>query len=111
MYEDVENALKVLQRLTQDHVHIKLNSYSVIRVNLAAKVLNARVSAVWKKFGSPEHESSGTAKLCEIVDSHFDCLNVRSTKEHQRKRKLFLAPYTAVDGERFNWMETTFSLY
>ena len=94
-------------KLPQDH--IKLNSYSVMRVNLAAQVLNARVSAVWKKFGSPE--SSGTAKLCEIEDSHFDCFNVRSTKEHQRKRKPFLDPYTAVDDKRFDWMEKTFSLY
>jgi len=73
----------------------------VTRVNPAAQVL--------EKFGSPE--SSGTATLCEMEDSHFDCLNVRSTKEHQRKRKPFLAPHTAVDNKRLNWMETTFSLY
>ena len=51
-----------------------------MRINLAAQVLSAPVSAVLKKFGSPE--SSGTAKLCVKVDSYFDCLNVRSTTEH-----------------------------
>ena len=106
-YEDTDNGLKLLPKLTQDH--IKLSSYSVMRVNLAAQVLSASVSAVLKKFGSPE--SSGTAKLCAMVDSFFDCLNVRSTTEHQRKRKPFLAPYTAVDDERFLWMETTFLGY
>ena len=106
-YEDAENGLKLLPKLTQDH--IKLNSYSVMRVNLAAQVLSATVSAVLTTFGSPE--SSGTAKLCEMVDSFFDCLNVRSTTEHQRKRKPFLAPYTSVDDERFHWLETTFLGY
>lgn len=97
----------MLPKLIQEH--IKLNSYSVMRVNLAAQVLSATVSAGLKKFGSPE--SSGTAKLCAIVESSFDCLNVRSTTEHQRKIKPFLAPYTAVDDERFLWMETTFLGY
>ena len=106
-YEDAENGLKLLPTLTQDH--IKLNSYSVMRVNVAAQVLSATVSAVLTTFGSLE--SSGTAKLCEMVDSFFDCLNVRSTTEHQRKRKPFLAPYTAVDDERFHWLETTFLGY
>ena len=106
-YEDTDNGLKLVSKLTQDH--IKLNSYSVMRVNLAAQVLNATVSAVLKKFGSPE--SSGTAKLCAMVVPYFDCLNVRSTTEHQRQRKPFLAPYTAVDDERFLWMETTFLGY
>ena len=41
----------------------------------------------------------------------FDCLNVRSTTEQQRKRKPFLAPYTAVDDETILWMETTFLGY
>ena len=92
-YEDAENGLKLLPKLTQDH--IKLNSYSVMRVNLAPQVLSATVSAVLKTFGSPE--SSGTANLCAMVDSYFDCLNVRSTTEHQRKRKPFLVPVSPIN--------------
>ena len=95
-YQDVDNGLKLLPRLSYEHVN--LTPYSVMRVNLAAQVLSASVAAVLKKFGPPE--TAATAKLCEMVDGFFDCLNVRSTTEHQRKRKPFLDPYTSVDDER-----------
>lgn len=58
-YEDAENGLKLLPKLTQDH--IKLNSYSVMRVNLADQVLSATVSAVLTTFGSPE------SSVCQVV--------------------------------------------
>jgi hypothetical protein len=106
-YQDAENGLKLLPRITYDH--IKLNSYSTMRVNLAAQVLSASVAAVMKSFGPPD--AAATAKLCEMVDSYFDCLNVRSTKEHQRKRKPFLAPYTSVNDPRFVWLENDFLDY
>jgi hypothetical protein len=67
------------------------------------------MSAVLKAFGTPD--TAGTAKLCEMVDSFFDCLNVRSTTEHQRKRKPFLAPYTNTIDQRFNWLEDEFLTY
>jgi len=106
-YQDLENGLKLVPRLTFDH--IKLTSYSTMRVNLAAQVLSASVAAVLKEFSAPD--TAGTAKLCEMVDSFFDCLNVRSTQEHQRKRKPFLAPYTSTTDERFDWLESEFLTY
>lgn len=106
-YQDVENGLKLLPRLTFDH--IKLSSYSTMRVNLAAQVLSASVAAVLKAFSPPE--TAGTAKLCEMVDSFFDCLNVRSTQEHQKKRKPFLAPYISTTDKRFDWLEGEFLKY
>lgn len=96
-YQDADNALKLLPRLTYEH--IQLNAYSVMRVNLAAQVLSASVASVLKAFGPPE--AAATAQLCEMVDKAFDCLNVRSTQEHQRKRKPFLAPYTSVNDQRY----------
>ena len=96
-YQDVDNGLKLLPRLTYDHIN--LTSYSVMRVNLAAQVLSASVASVLKSFGPPE--VAATAKLCEMVDSFFDCLNVRSMTEHVRKRKPFLAPYTSLDDRRY----------
>ena len=81
-YQEVENCLKRLPRLTFDHVN--LDAYSKMRVNLAAQVLSASVVAVLMSSGPPEGE--GTAKYCEMVDGFFDCLNVRSTTEHQRKK-------------------------
>ena len=67
-YQDVENGLKLLPRITYDH--IKLNSYSTMRVNLAAQVLSASVAAVLRAFGTPD--TQGTAKLCSMMDSFFD---------------------------------------
>ena len=106
-YQDVENGLKLMPWLTYDH--IKLNSYSTMRVSLAAQILSATVAAVMKSFGPPD--ATGTAKLCEMMDSYFDCLNVRSTTEHQRKRKPFLAPYRSVDDPRFLWLTNDFLGY
>lgn len=98
-YEDVDNGLKLLPRLTYEHIN--LNAYSVMRVNLAAQVLSASVASVLKAFGPPE--ASATAKLCEMVDGFFDCLNVRSKTEHVVKRKPFLAPYTSPDDRRYGF--------
>ena len=96
-YQDADNGLKLLPKLTYEHVN--LTAYSVMRVNLAAQVLSASVASVLKAFGPPEAE--GTAKLCEMMDGFFDCLNVRSTTEHQRKRKPFLAPYISDEDRRY----------
>ena len=70
-----------------------------MRVSLAAQVLSASVASVLKAFGTPE--AAGTARLCEMVDQLFDCLNVRSLTEHKRKRKPFLAPYRSVQDGRY----------
>ena len=96
-FQDIDSGLKLLPKLTYDHIN--LNSYSVMRVSFAAQVLSASVSAVLKSFGPPE--AQGTAKLCEMVDGFFDCLNVRSLTEYKQKRKPFVAPYTSSDDERY----------
>lgn len=103
----MENGLKLLPKLTYDHINIK--SYSAMRVSFAAQVLSASVSAVMTTFSPPD--TAATAKLCKMVDSFFDCLNVSSTTEYQRKRKPFLAPYTSVQDVRFQWLESTFLKY
>ena len=41
----------------------------------------------------------------------FDCLNVRSTTEHKRRRNGFLAPYTITEDGRFDWLQNTFLAY
>ena len=97
-YQDMENGLKLLPKLTYDHIN--LNSYSIMRVNLVAQVLNASVAAVLKSFGPPE--AAATATFREMIDGFFDCLNVRSTTEHLKKRKPFLAPYTSVHDQRYS---------
>lgn len=63
-FQDVDNRLKLLLRLTYDYIN--LNAYSVMRVNLAAQVLSASVASVLKTLGPPVAE--GTARICEMVD-------------------------------------------
>ena len=46
-----------------------------------------------------------------MMNDFFDCLNVRSTGEHLRKQNALLAPYRAVDDERFNWLQNVFLEY
>ena len=105
--EDQENGLKLLPRITSDHV--RLTSYSVMKVNLAAQVLSSTMAAVLTKFGAPE--ASATAKYCSMMDKFFDCLNVRSLQEHERKRKPLPAPYTDINDERFTFLENEFLGY
>ena len=101
-YQDVDRGLKLLPKLTYEHIN--LNSYAVMRVNLAAQVLSASVAVVLKEFGPPE--AVATAELCEKMDAFFDCLNVRSTTEHQKKRKPFLVPYRCENYERYSMSES-----
>ena len=42
-----------------------------------------------------------TEKFIRMFDQYFDCLNVRSTREFQRKRKPNLKPYSSVNDPRF----------
>ena len=81
--QDQDSVLHLLPRLTYDHIH--LNSYSVMWVNLAAQVLSSSLAAVLQAYGPPESE--GTAKFCKMMDSFFDCANVKSIKEGERARK------------------------
>ena len=105
--DDLENGLKLLPRITSDH--IRLTSYSVMRVNLAAQILSSTVSSVLQNFSSPG--SSCTSKYCQMFDQFFDCLNVRSLEEYKMKRKLMLAPYTDIGDARFQFLENDFLGY
>ena len=102
--KDLESGLKLLPRLS--NAHIQLTSYSKMNVSLARQVLSTSVASVLKNF-SPK-ECMATATFCEVFDKFFDCLNVRSLKEFQTKRKPYLAPYTSIDDERFHWLKEVF---
>lgn len=106
-HQDLDNGLKLLPRLTYDH--IKLSAYSTMRVNLAVQILSASVANVLKSFGPPD--TIATSKLCEMMDNFFDCLNVRNQHEHVRKRKPFLKPYSSVNDQRFAWLTNDFLGY
>ena len=69
-------------------------------------MLSASVAPVHEAYGPPE--AAGTAKFALMMDTFFDCLNVRSASEHKFKRKPYLAPYKSLVDERFSWLEKEF---
>ena len=100
-YQDLECGLKMLNKLTSDHIN--LTPFSVMRVRLAAQVLSETVGQVLNSFGPAD--AVGTAQFCLMMDKFFDCLNVKNTVQHKLKQKTFLKPYTSVDDERFAWLD------
>ncbi len=101
-YQDQENGLHLLSRLTSDHV--ELNSYSVMKVNLSKTM-----ATVLREFHG--NHTLGTAKFCEMMNKFFDCFNVRSINEGHFKRNTNLSPYKEVTDDRLRWLEEDFLGY
>eukprot|EP00794_Sanderia_malayensis_P013209 gene13209-14561_t len=106
-YEDLECGLKLMPKLTNDHIN--LTPFSTMRVHLAVQVLSTTVANVLKVYGPGD--AKGTAEFCQKLDMFFDCLNVRNTQEHIKTKKPFLAPYKCLDDSRFQWLELEFLKY
>ena len=106
-HNDQEYALHRLSKLTLDHV--LLSSFSKMKVRLAVQVLSRTVSICLIESDDPG--VVGTAMFCQMVNDFFDCSNVRSTTEHQRKRNDRIRPYESMDDERLVWMKDTFLKY
>ncbi|CAB4003143.1 Hypothetical predicted protein [Paramuricea clavata] len=68
--------------------HINLKSFSKMNVSLATRVMSKTVLLALKCYYT-KGEADETAKLCEMINDFFDCLNVRSFHEHERKRNAF----------------------
>ena len=107
-HADLEQGLHQLPKITPDHIN--LTSFSKMKVNLAAQVLSNTMALVLRRF-FPDGDAEQTARFCEMVNKFFDCLNVRSTTEHIRKRNDFLEPYSSSDDKQFDWLQNTFLVY
>lgn len=106
-YEDQECGLHLLPKLTYDH--IKLTSYSLMNVRLAAQVLSSNVGNVLQRYGSTD--SQETARFCLLMDTFFDILNIRDSNEYQQKCKPNLKPFSSLDDPRLSWLTTDFLDY
>ena len=106
-YKDLEDGLHLLPRITTDH--IELNSYSLMKVNLAAQVLSQSVAETLKNFGPPD--ALATADFCQMMDKFFDCFNVCNLSEGERRHKESIVPYTRSDDIRFTWLTDVFLQY
>ena len=94
-HEDTECDLNYFPNLTNDH--ISLNAYSIMNVKLAAQILSTTVGNTILDFGPDEAKETGN--FCLLMDSFFDCCNVRNKKEYMSKRK------------SFHWLKNTFLQY
>ena len=56
-------------------------------------------------------ERTATAEYCEMINSFFDCLKVRSLTEGRRKTKPFLEPYVNQSEAKFTWLIENFLEY
>jgi len=99
--------VRLVPKLKYEHIH--LNSFSKMRVDLAAqvscccvqfhysllylhlKVFSETVSKVLTFSGDPE--VTETAKFVLMFDRFFDCLNVTNFDHCKNERKVFQNPY------------------
>ena len=82
--DHLDCGLLLVPKMTNEHM--KLSSFSVMNVKLAAQVLSESVYQALRMYGPPE--AAATSIYCRILDQFFDCLNDRKTKEAAIKRVL-----------------------
>jgi hypothetical protein len=106
-YSDQDFSLHTLPKLTLDH--ITLTSFSKMKVKLAVQVLSKSVAIALQESG--KEDVVGTAKFCEMMNSFFDCTNVRSLNEGTRKNNSFIVPYESPEDARLTWLKDVFLNY
>ena len=75
--------MNLLPKITYDH--IKLTSYSIMNVKLAAQVLSSSVSNVLSKYASPD--AAKNAKFCSLMVVLFDAVTIRDKTSHKLNLK------------------------
>ena len=78
--------MNLLPKITYDH--IKLISYSIMNVKLAAQVLSSTVSNVLSNYASPD--AAKNAKSCLLMVVLFDAVNIRDVTSHKFNLKCSL---------------------
>ena len=61
---------------------------------------------LWKEQKG-DNTMEGTREFIEMFNKFFDCLNISSAQEGQRKRNPNMMPYTSVDDARFQVNKTS----
>ena len=81
----------------------------MFKVKLATQVLSKSVAIALEE--AENDEVLGTAEFCRMMNDFFDCTNVRSLTEHEKKRNPLIKPYSSQDDERFSWLKDVFLNY
>ena len=106
-YEDRECGLHLLPKIKYEH--IKLTSYSIMNVKLAAQVLSSTVSNVLSNYASPD--AADSAKFCLLMDTFFDIMNIRDVNSHKFDLKPSFILFSSIDDPRFSWLRNVFLQY
>ena len=80
-----------------------------MKVKLAVQVLSKSVAIALRETG--REDVIGTAVFCEMMNGFFDCTNMRSLTEHQRKKNSFIMPYESPNDQRLTWLKDVFLNY
>jgi len=89
--------------------HVKLTSFSKMRVSLAAQVLSATVANALEQVYGENVRS--TVDFIRVMNKWFDIMNVRHLYEGRRSRNADLNPLTSVHDERLEWLDEEFLQY
>lgn len=90
-------SVRLAHKLTRDHIW--LNSFSKMKVYLAAQVLSESVASALEYLD--QDETSETRKFLRLMEVFFDCLNTMNPIEYIRKRKANRTLYWKPDDWRF----------
>ena len=80
-----------------------------MKVKLATQVLSKSVTIALEE--ADDDDVLWTAEFCKMMNSYFDCTNVRSRAEHIHKKNGFIKPYTSLNDDRFEWLLKLFLVY
>jgi len=109
LYEEkcCKSEYSMCPKLTRQH--LQLNTYSKMRVSLAAQVLSATVAnALEHCYG--DHVAA-TVRFIRVMNKWFDVLNVKNVYEGKHKNNDDLQPFTDLNDPRLRWLEEDFLNY
>ena len=89
-YADLDLGLHQLPTLTIEHIN--LTSNAKMRVNVAVQILSKSMAEALKR-SMPIDKVEESGNFCQLMNDFFDCCNVSSVHEHERKQNKLLPPY------------------
>jgi len=100
--EQKKNTLRTTWKLNKKDV--ELNSFSMMKVPLAAHVLSGSMATELRLYGWPN--SAELAVFCRNMNDFFDMVNGLHSFQATRQQNQNLATYTSLEDERFDKLLT-----
>ncbi|KAK3916402.1 Transposable element P transposase [Frankliniella fusca] len=96
--------------------HIKLTSFSCMKVIYAVQIFSASVANFLEKYKTHEtfqkYQINELVKFIRLMNRFFDCMNAKvSNKGSSKKKSSDTLPYSNVNDERFHFLTGEFLQY